>query len=92
MDISSFGWHPEWSYECSSLGHNANHILFCFSVLQDVKDIFYSSYCQNSSDCFGCVGLHSHEHHCIFNKPYSIAEYEQLCGHIIDHMRSTGEW
>lgn len=26
------------------------------------------------------------------NTPYSVAEYETLCGKIIDHMQSTGEW
>ena len=92
MDISSFGWNPAWSYECASLGHNANHILFCYQVLQDVKDVYYSSFCQTVSDCFWCVWFHSHEHHCILNRPYSVSEYEQLCWKIVDHMRSTGEW
>ena len=41
---------------------------------------------------FWLFGLHSHEHHCIFNRPYSTLEYEQLCWKIIDHMISTGEW
>lgn len=31
-------------------------------------------------------------HHCIFNTSYSVQEYEKLCGKIIDHMKSTGEW
>lgn len=26
------------------------------------------------------------------NKSYSAHEYEELCGKIIEHMQSTGEW
>jgi hypothetical protein len=56
------------------------------------KNSYYCDLCMGVSECFWCVWLHSHEHHCIMNKPYSAQEYEQLCGKIIDHMRSTGEW
>jgi hypothetical protein len=29
---------------------------------------------------------------CIFNTPYSVAEYSSLKQKMIDHMKSTGEW
>jgi len=43
------------------------------------SNVFYSSSVYNISDSFACSGLHTHEHHCIFNKPYSTQEYETLC-------------
>ena len=42
-------------------------------------------------DVFACQGLRKKQH-CILNKSYAKNEYEMLCGKIIDHMSSTGEW
>lgn len=44
-----------------------------------------------SSDLFGCCGIR-HGKNAVLNKNYSQAEYETLCGKIIEHMQSTGEW
>lgn len=67
-------------------------VRFCFNCSNNCKDIFY---CTNSNwieNCFGCCSLRKNQHHCILNKTYAAQEYETLCGKIVDHMRSTGEW
>lgn len=45
----------------------------------------------NSTDLFGCCGIR-HGKNAVLNKNYSQQEYETLCGKIIDHMKSIGEW
>ncbi len=55
------------------------------------QNVYYSLNVASSKDCFGCVGIKKGAH-CILNNVYSTHEYETLCGRLIDHMRSTGEW
>lgn len=90
----------EYCYDCTGSAWN-----FCYESMTPLQsnsaifsdlcvlwhNMYYSALCF-SNNCFWCISLHSHEHHCILNKPYSVQEYEQLCWKIIDHMRSTGEW
>ena len=91
MDTTIFNQESEWTIEgvCGwvklySCGYNYGSLY--------LSDGWYTWGCMNSNNTFWCVGLHSHEHHCILNKSYSTQEYETLCGKIVDHMRSTGEW
>jgi hypothetical protein len=92
MDMSYFGTGASNDYECSSSGYSFSRNAFCANSWQNISDSFYSSHCINSvSYAFGCSSL-KNAHHCILNTSYSIAEYETLCGKIIDHMKSTGEW
>ncbi len=51
----------------------------------------YCDLCQNSENCFGCVGLKSNKF-CIFNQQYEENEYMALRGKIIAHMKRTGEY
>ena len=81
----------EWNYYSSLVSAHSSHVAFCSAVMGGSR-VYYSDSCVGSSDCFACSGLHSHEHHCIMNKPYSVQEYESRCSQLIDHMRSTGEW
>lgn len=81
----------EWNYYCSLVSARSSFVVFSNAIMGSSR-VFCSDSCVNVTDCFACCWLHSHEHHCIFNKPYSVAEYEQLCWKIIDHMISTGEW
>ncbi len=63
----------EMIYECSSASQNSyQHIasLFYFSS----KNLEYSMFCKNCSDCFGCVGLKNSQY-CILNKKYTKEEY-----------------
>lgn len=92
MDVDNFWWNPEWCYECSIIGQNAQNLLFCADVWKDVSDVLYSQNCNSIKNCFWCIWLHNHEHHCVFNTPYSVHEYETLVGNIIDAMRQEWTW
>lgn len=45
----------------------------------------------SSNNIFGCVGI-KHGSHTVFNIAMSQQEYDKLVPHVIDHMKSTGEW
>jgi len=69
----SFVLSGELVYEClSASGNTFKQIcsIFCLGS----KNIEYSLFCKNSSDCFGCVGLKNAQY-CILNKQYSRDEY-----------------
>ena len=92
MDVDNFWWNPEWCYECCVVGHNVQNLLFCADVWKDVADVLYSQDCNSIQNCFWCVWLHNHEHHCILNTSYSVHEYETLAWGIIDAMRHEWIW
>jgi hypothetical protein len=74
----------ELSYE--SLSPSGNAFKQNFSVLcLGSKDMNYSLFCKNCSDCFGCVGLKNAKY-CILNKQYSKEEYFVLIEKIKKHM------
>ncbi len=89
-DISTAGRNSEWHYESINVGIDAYNNSFCVQNWT-CSNHFYCISCFNSHDNFGCISLKKHDH-CILNTPYSTQEYEALCGKIIDHMISTGEW
>jgi hypothetical protein len=92
-DVSSFGINSSYCYECVTVGHHANNVHFCSECWENVTNLWYCLYCNKGvKDSFLCTGLKQKADHCIMNKPYSTAEYEQLCWKVIDHMISTGEW
>jgi len=78
-----------WCYEC--LSPFPSHSTLCSTYVWDCTDGIYLNNCHGSQHLFGCSSLKK-SHHCIFNTSYSVSEYETLCGKLIDHMRSTGEW
>ncbi len=76
----------ELCYETqSSIGY---HYLFA-SGCRTSSDIFYSDFCHNSKNLFGCIGLKNKEY-CILNQQYTKEEYEALIPQIIEHMGK--EW
>lgn len=78
----------ELCYESTSLrGYACKFTNFC----RESSDLFYCDNCHGCKNCFGCVGLRKKEN-CIFNKQYSVAEYEELMAKIIQHMEKLGEW
>jgi len=89
----NYGWWlpAEFCYENQLVGNAAYNVCFSFSCAGNISDVYYSMDCDGIKNCFGCSSLKK-THHCILNKTYSIQEYEILCGNIIDHMKSTGEW
>ncbi|MFH0820795.1 MAG: hypothetical protein V1908_03405 [Candidatus Peregrinibacteria bacterium] len=76
---TTFCGYNEQRFRCS---------MFCFSECSQLDYCFYTHYSQN---CFGCLGLR-HKKYCIFNKQYSVAEYNALLPKIIEHMKKAGEW
>ncbi len=77
----------ELVYECSSASQNAfNQIgsFLCFSS----KNIEYSMFCKNCSDCFGCVGIKNAQY-CILNTQYTKEEYLEMVPRLREHMMNT---
>lgn len=55
--------------------------ILCFNS----REMEYSMYCKNSSNCFGCVGL-KNANYCILNRQYSKEEYEDIVPKLRAHM------
>ena len=89
LDCSNMYLKPELSYQVlGTIGtYNVHFSLFIFHS----QDVWYSQFCYDSSNLFGCVGLRNKQY-CIFNKQYSQAEYEELVPRIMARMVETGEW
>ena len=87
-DSSYFMW-LTLSYEW--LSQSDNYLCLFVEYVWRSKNVFYSSYCFDCSDLFGCVGLHNKQY-CIFNKQYTREEYEREVAKIIWRMTETGEW
>ena len=83
-----FTAHPELCYE-GAMMVGFKHA-FGMMVIEG-SGIYYSQFCENCKDCFGCVGLRQKQY-CAFNKQYSKEQYEELVPKIIEHMQKTGEW
>jgi len=88
-DAYTGGRNSELIYETTSVSKSYN-VKFCVSVKAS-NDTYYSIYCQDSNDLFGCMGL-KRKKYCILNKQYSEEEYKALLPKIIEHMKKTGEW
>lgn len=67
-----------------------NKIIGSHSVM-DSNDIYYSDYCYNCDNLFGCFGLRKKSYY-ILNKPYSKEEYEILVPKLIELMKSHNEY
>ena len=65
----------ELAYDCIAPSNGSRQIVCIFCI--GSKNIEYSLFCKNSSDCFACVGLNNAKY-CILNKQYSKEEYEEL--------------
>lgn len=91
VDVSIFGDHSEWLYNCHATGINCSSTMFCSACWSGSSHNLYSWFLHNSSHCFGCASLRS-ARHCILNKQFTASEYERLAGRIVCHMQETGEW
>lgn len=81
------------SYSSYTVGINCSDLCFVLNSTENLSNLYYSSQIFfGVSNCFGCISLHAHEHHCILNTAYSKHEYEELAGKLAAHMQSTGEW
>lgn len=61
--------------------------LFC----RHANEVYYSDYCVNCQNIFGCSNLHNKQY-CILNKQYTKEEFEKLLPRVIEHMQKTSEW
>lgn len=87
--IDSNGTEGELS--CFSDGALNSHKVLFTHYVRSCSNIYYSMYCYNSHNLFGCTGL-DRKQYCIFNKQYSKDDYEKLVIEIVKHMQKTGEW
>jgi len=88
-DVYGHGINSEIMYEVMATGLSYQ-MAFSFHC-DSCRSSYYSAFCKNSTDLFGCVGL-NHKQYCILNKQYTKEEYEKLVPKIIEHMMKTGEW
>jgi len=78
----------EYCYQ--GIAVTGNNILFSHNC-NGCSQILYCDNCYSSQDCFACVWL-KNKKNCILNKSYSIQEYQELSGKIIEHISQTEEW
>ena len=81
---SDFFDNSELQYESLNLEQNYN-VNFA-NLAWYSHNCYYISFCFNSNNLFGCVGL-NHKQHCILNKQYTKKEYEKLVPRIIEKMQ-----
>lgn len=86
-DYTEYGNGAEQIYECVTVGNSASKIKFSHLVLRNTSETEYSSSCFGAKNCFGCIGI-KNKQYCIFNKPYTKEEYEDLIPKIKAHMDS----
>ena len=89
MDGNTCGRNATKCYEVTNCAVDVQNILFCAMNWINETDSIYSFYCTNSSNLFGCVGIHFPHSYCILNKQYTKEEYEILVPKIIEHMNLT---
>jgi len=91
-DLSIFWNTISNSLELAMSWREVSNCLFCYWVFINVSNLIYCYYCSNwTKNCFWCVWLKWWEY-CIFNKQYSMEEYNKLVPKIIKHMQKTWEW
>ena len=91
MDISSYGYGCDASYEGYGLGGGVNSCFFTRQCFRGCAEVFYSDLCSDSHDLFGSICLRNVSF-CILNKKYTEQEYRTLKEKIVAHMRETGEY
>ncbi len=63
----------------------------CSFTCYNGHDLYYSDFCNNCSNLFGCISL-KNKKYAIFNTIYTPDEWLALRDKIILHMKETGEW
>ncbi len=87
-DFTEWGMGAESCVDVITVGDGTYNIKYSSGVWQNVRDIEYSMYVVNSSDCFGCVNLQGKKY-CILNKEYSKEEYFKLKEKIIKELEAN---
>lgn len=85
MDFSYWGAAAERIYEVVNTGRQCADVHFANECWDQVVRAEYVMNCHNSHDLFGCVGLRKKDH-CILNKAYGEAEYQELLAQVKKQM------
>lgn len=85
MDLFGAGDVGQFIYEGVNVGFGDSSLFFSSHSYDGMFNSFYTEYCHNSQNIFGCIGLKK-KNYCILNKQYSKDEYENFIPSIIDHM------
>ncbi len=91
MDVDTVGYNSYRMYECINTALDAQSNIWCARCWNWCSHNLYCFNCDALSHCFWCVWLRQ-QSYCIFNKAYSVAEYEQEATKLIQHMQETWEW
>jgi hypothetical protein len=92
VDVNFAAANSSMHLEVMCTGVDANNILFSTDTWPYVSNLIYCDSCSNNtSDCFGCIGL-KHKQYCILNKQYTKDDYEKTVAQIIEKMIVDGEW
>lgn len=84
-DYTEYGDNAEQMYESRSCGNGVSNVKFSQWILNNSRNVEYSSMCFAVQNIFGCVGLRKGEYR-ILNKQYTKEEYESLIPKIKQHM------
>lgn len=87
-DISEWGNGAELCIDDVTVGEGVNDVKYSFGIWNNCRNIEYSMFVINSSNCFGCMNLRKKEY-CILNKQYSKEEYFALREKIIDDLEKN---
>lgn len=88
-DVYESAYESERQYECYA--SNFTKYAHGTMVSHECHNLYYTDYCFNSNNLFGCISLKRKEF-CILNKQYSREEYESLRERIIEQMKASGEY
>ncbi len=90
VDSDTIGRNAETNYQCVNVGQEASNNIVCVQCWGS-NFLQYSYLMFGSDDCFGCFGLRNKKY-CILNKEYSEPDYHVLKSHIIEEMKTRGEY
>ncbi len=90
VDVSTAGLNAEVIFNSLNSGLDTAHQICAFACWSSTY-AFYSGYCFNSNNVFGCFGLRKKEY-CILNKQYSKEDYTKIKNHIIEELKTIGKW
>lgn len=88
MDVDTAGRGAEWIYNSHNTAAKSSNCICC-SVCWGDSFISYCTYCFDSQDLFGCVGLRKKQY-CILNKQYTKEQYTELKEKIIADLKREG--
>jgi len=90
MDVDTAGRSAELIYNSINAGLETAHQI-CSNLCWSSTFTDYSTYCLNSNNLLGCVGLRK-KNYCILNLEYSKEDFERISKEIIESVKKEGNW